>query len=798
MNNIIIYIHHSILYVLFLLILIITSCKKNKNIQESLAQQSGNTTIIGFGSPIILEDTTSVLLEDYFTYITDIDSVTSTNLNINLSHDKKELLVTLKVPTKPLSEIKIWVGKKVYSLLGKNSNKKKTRILFTLDEKYEKVTLKGEFNNWIPEPLFKKNNFYEKNFLLPPGDYQYKLIADGKEINDPDNPNTVSNGMGGTNSLLSVPKADQRKLPTLHTHKIENGQIYLKYKNLPNEIFAFWQNQRVEAKVFKDDNEIRINIPKESEHIASSFLRVWVYNKEGVSNDLLIPLQNKYPIQDPKSLNRDRLNSMIMYFTLIDRFNNGNTQNDAPIKNDRLLPIQNYMGGDLSGITKKIQDGYFKRLGINTLWLSPITQNPRKAWQEYPEPQRWYSGYHGYWPISSTKVDERFGTSEDLKALVKTAHENDMNVLLDYVCNHVHQDHSIYKAHPEWATQLDLPDGTKNIRIWDAQRLTTWFDTFLPTLDLSKPEVIDIQSDSAIYWIKEYNLDGFRHDATKHIPEAFWRTLTHKLKTEIMLPENRYIYQIGETYGSHELIKQYIGSGMVDSQFDFNLYFTARDAFIKDDIPISRAADALLASLDWYGHHHTMGNITGNHDQVRFNGLASGAVSYDEDHREAGFNRNVQIKDTKGYLTLSNYFAFVMTIPGIPTVLYGDEIGMVGAGDPDNRRMMRFANLTRFENRTRSITSQLAQLRRSRMSLMYGNLEILKADDHTLAYARSYFDETTITVINKGKERKINIPIPSHINIEGLEYQFNTAKGEIKDGNMEVIMPEESFDIWVN
>ena len=185
-------------------------------------------------------------------------------------------------------------------------------------------------------------------------------------------------------------------------------------------------------------------------------------------------------------------------------------------------------------------------------------------------------GYHGYWPISSSRVDRRFGDEALLKRLIDTAHAHGINVLLDYVANHVHQEHPLLVQHPDWITTLDLPDGRKNIRIWDEHRLTTWFDTFMPSLDLERPEVYQTMSDSALFWLEKFPLDGFRHDATKHIPEVFWRTLTRKIKERIVGPQGRSIYQIGETFGSRQLIGSYVGSGMIDAQFDFNFYFDAR------------------------------------------------------------------------------------------------------------------------------------------------------------------------------------------------------------------------------
>ena len=101
---------------------------------------------------------------------------------------------------------------------------------------------------------------------------------------------------------------------------------------------------------------------------------------------------------------RDKYTQMI-YFMLVDRFNNGNKGNDLPIDDKEVHEKANYFGGDLEGIIQKIEEGYFSELGVNTVWLSPITQNPYYAEVEYPAPHRKYSGYHGYWPISSTSID---------------------------------------------------------------------------------------------------------------------------------------------------------------------------------------------------------------------------------------------------------------------------------------------------------------------------------------------------------------------------------------------------------
>ena len=77
--------------------------------------------------------------------------------------------------------------------------------------------------------------------------------------------------------------------------------------------------------------------------------------------------------------------------------------------------------------------------------------------------------------------------------------------------------------------------------------------------------------------IKEYQFDGFRHDATKHVPSSFWKLLTKKIKNQYQLETKHDFFQIGETYGSHELVGSYVNSGQLDAQFDFNVY----DAIMK-------------------------------------------------------------------------------------------------------------------------------------------------------------------------------------------------------------------------
>jgi glycosidase len=480
---------------------------------------------------------------------------------------------------------------------------------------------------------------------------------------------------------------------------------------------------------------------------------------------------------------------------MVDRFYNANPENDKPVDDPEIHPRANYYGGDIQGITEKIKDGFFESLGINTIWVSPITQNPLGAYGLYPNPRTKFSGYHGYWPISSSQVDFRFGTSDELHQMLAEAHSRGINVILDYVANHVHQEHPLYQKHPDWATPLYLPDGTMNTEKWDEHRLTTWFDTFMPTLDLERPEVYEPMTDSALFWVTEYKFDGFRHDATKHIPEVFWRRLTQKIKENV--PRDRQIYQIGETYGSHDLISSYISSGMLNSQFDFNIYDAAVATFARQKIPFKNLNAKLLEGFSYYGWNNLMGVISGNHDKGRFISYAGGALSFDEDAKKAGWTREIGVGDPVGYKKLQMFNAFNLTIPGVPTIYYGDEFGSPGGNDPDNRKMMQFDGYNPMEQETLDITKKLTSLRRNHMALNYGTFEPLIVNEDIYSFSRMYLDELIVVVFNKSNMvRDISISLPESFSMDNVLAEFN-SEFNVNSGKVNVLLPPNSFEVFV-
>lgn len=577
-----------------------------------------------------------------------------------------------------------------------------------------------------------------------------------------------------------------------HTPK----SITVGFTEQPEQIIALWQNVQLKDDLVRiDEKGISIQPPANTSSFERSFIRVYASGGEQVFSDVLIPLKNGKAVTSAGQIDRHDPHAQILYSLMIDRFYNGNTDNDWKIDSPDVLPQVDYLGGDIKGITDKIRTGFFNDLGINTIWISPITQNPYDAWGLNLDPYTRFSGYHGYWPIYSTVIDQRFGTKDELDEMLAVAHENGLNVILDYVANHLHINSPVLQQHPDWTTPPDLPDGRKNIGIWDDERLTTWFDEHIPTLDLERPEIYQPMTDSALHWIANFDFDGFRHDATKHIPEDYWRTLTAKMKERF---PDRQLYQIGETYGSPQLIGGYVKSGMLDAQFDFNVYDRSIRNIASPEGSMKEIAKVINESLNYYGYHNLMGNITGNHDRPRFISLAGGTLAFDEDHKAAGWKRNITVGDPAGYSKLMLLEALMMTIPGVPCVYQGDEYGVPGGNDPDNRRMMRFEGYTAKEQQVLDNLKKLASLRRNSLPLIYGDLIPLSDDENTLIFTRIYMGEPVIVILNRSdKVQNRTVSLPANMDGKGLVPQFrNGTLSENENRSAELTINPLTFEIF--
>ena len=772
----------------FLVLLTITflwACNSQKNFPLPEKQ-----AIFGLASPIQLtNDITTIYLTDYIPNLQVIDSIIVPKyLDLLKYGNTGKIAVKLLDDSIPwLLTLDIYVHGTKYSIPIRKS--RKLKYTFSFDpkgKKYNSVYIRGEMNAWNPTatPLtyVLEDSTWKTRLLLEPGYYQYLLVLDGKDCLDPNNQDSVSNGIGGFNSVLKVGEPEKNIVPYLYTVDYDKKSILIASDKPFTQIQVFYQNFLLpDNMIHIAGSKVKIQIPKQAKTQKRTFVRVFAANKYGISNDLLIPLNYGLPLDKVEDITRNDYHASVMYNVFVDRFYNGDTTNDAPIRDGSVLPKANFMGGDIKGIIHVLKQGYFDTLGINMLWLSPVMPNVQGAYGFWENPKTKFSAYHGYWPINFTGVDKRFGTEEDLKELVNLLHNQGKNIIIDFVAHHVHEKSWFYQKYPKWTTNLYLPDGSLNTEKWDTHRLTTWFDVFLPTIDNSRPQVYNMVTDSALWWIKTFNLDGFRHDAAKHVPLIFWRTLTRKLKLEVEIPLNRKIYQIGETYGSPELIASYLGSGLLDAQFDFNVYDALITALAGDN-NFKNLKQVLSNSFKYYGWHNLMGYISGNQDRARFISYASGSLRFDEDAKKAGWTRNIEIEDTLGYYRMAELMAFITTIPGIPVIYYGDEIGMPGGNDPDNRRMMIFSGLDKYQKWLKSKTAELIHFRRHSLPLIYGDFQWLYVDEDVMVYARTYFDKIVIVALNRSLEKK-KVVFDLPINIVKQKFYKKLGEGFVKIEN---------------
>ena len=787
--------HCSILGVVAFLALILSSCQSRIELPHS-----SQSLITGLATPVALSpDTTVFFILDYIDEIAEIEEIIPPpGLIITPAETEEELLLIATETLSPLSYLTI-VDKsgQEYHIVLKKSDKVSYNYQFDPGaQSFSEVSLVGDINAWNPvaTPLSYDGRVWGTKLILAPGTYGYQIVINGTWQLDPSAP-SMDNGIGGTNSVLKIEGPDPDDLPFAISHAIADKHFTVSNSGASGKVLVLWENYVI-ADTLIDPN-IPIKIPGSAAKYERSHIRLLSYNERGIGNDLFIPLQYGKVIVDADLLTRSDLHTQMMYFLMVDRFFNGNQDNDRPEVDPLIHPLANFMGGDLEGVLLQLEKGYFDTLGINTVWLSPISLNPQGAYGLWDKGgvKSTFSAYHGYWPTGLSTVDPRFGGDQSLHNLVQKLHEKRKNIILDFVAHHIHESHPLYDAKKDqnWFTSLYLPDGSLNTERWDDQRLTTWFDVFLPTFNFFNPEVNDMLSDTAMHWLHTFDVDGFRHDATKHVHLDFWRALTRKVKS-YKKQTGKAVYQVGETYGTPELIASYINSGMLDAQFDFNLFDAAITTICKEESSFEDLAQRLHQSLRYYGYNHLMGNMSGNQDRARFMAYATGDIRFDEDAKLAGWTRDIERRTPEGFNRLALMHAFNLTVPGVPCLYYGDELGMTGGNDPDNRRMMYFDNWTAAEQQLFKQVKQLHHWRRNHMALLYGDLRIHRADDSAFVFSRSYFGQQAFIVLNKStKAIDVELPVKSNNN----ETQVTTFSGDKWVYGSSVKVAPLSFDIII-
>ncbi len=460
------------------------------------------------------------------------------------------------------------------------------------------------------------------------------------------------------------------------------------------------------------------------------------------------------------------------YFMLTDRFNNGDPTNDTSYgrKQDG-SKLRSYLGGDLTGITSKINSGYFDQLGVNAIWFTPPYENVHGYTDEGTG--KTYA-FHGYWIKDWTNIDANVGGHETLKELVEAAHAKGIRIVLDVIINHTgpvtemdpvwpdewvrttpqctYQDFestvtcTLVKNLPDIKTESDadveLPEGL--VEKWKAEgryeQEMKELDEFFARTGYPKAPRFYI-----IKWLTDYvrelGIDGYRVDTAKHTEPGIWAELYKEAvqafndwKTnnpDKVLDDNEF-YMVGEVYNYN--IQSGQGFNMGDSIVNFYqngfkslINFSFKGDANKDFETLFSSYDSMLSS-DALTDYSVLNYISSHDDGYPF--------------------------DKKRERTYESATKLLLT-PGASQIYYGDETGRSldipdAHGDATLRSFMNWEDLESNEE-TKALFahwSKLGQFRNKHLAVGIGNHNQISSSPYTFSRVYEEADVTDKIVVS--------------------------------------------------
>lgn len=419
-------------------------------------------------------------------------------------------------------------------------------------------------------------------------------------------------------------------------------------------------------------------------------------------------------------------------------------------------------GGTFNAFTKDIPQ--LRELGVKIIWVMPIfpiSQTKRKATggddskfaSEMPkEEQHKYLG--SYYAVSDfKKVNPEFGTIEDFRNLVKTAHDNGIYVILDWVPNHTGWDHVWIKEHPEYYTknakgEIIDPINPETGKSWG------WSD--VADLNYDNQELRKEMTADMLHWIKNENIDGFRCDVASNVPLDFWQQAIPQLRKE------KNIFMLAEAW-EPELLKD----GLFDMAYGWEAHHTMNriaqgkntvkdwDKFMTEDAKKYEANDILM-------------NFVDNHDENSWNGTVKGRLGKAEEAMTA--------------------LSYVM--PGMPLIYSGNEYGL-------NHSLKFFEkdSIPKTKGKDWELRAKLGKLKAENLALNGGkskaNYTRIKTDDdaNILAFVREKNGKKVVYIANFSSK-----PINSKVTITGEFTNYMTGKPmSLKDNEVITLQPFQYF-----
>ena len=650
------------------------------------------------------------------------------------------------------------------------------------------VLVAGDFTGWGNAPLAMVGPDAEGVFsrtlgpddgLAPGATHAYKLIVDGQWQLDPSQRRQKFDG-ACINSAFQVPDCASR--PLLEGVRLEataQGQLTAEVGLRA----AVQGTQRGSARFSLDGRWL----PAEWSEARSTYrvtaqglepgrhtLRVTAEDEDGrIATPLTLPFWVEARPFDWRSAT--------LYMALIDRFADGETANNRPASAaDRLPRANDWHGGDLQGLRAALDAGYFDTLGVNAIWLSPVNAQSDRVHGGRDDPNQRFTAYHGYWPVSARRVEPRFGGDEALRDFVRAAHGRGVRVLLDLVNNQVHEDHEYVAAQPDWFRRgcvcgIDAGCG------WSERPLDCLFAPYLPDINWRVPEAEAQFIADAESWVEDFEVDGFRIDAVKHVETTAVYNLRHRLDARFATPGAARIAMFGETAvgegdrfddgcgvrydDGYAWVSAYAGATALDGQFDFPTHHRMQWGLLTGTLGFDAFETIVQDAERRYADDAVHVRFLGSHDTNRMATRAARDPAADCRWPASGVCEHLPgtVDDPQVYARLARAFAALYTLPGMPLLYMGDEVAQPGGGDPDNRRDMLFAapleavriGLTRpnvAQSTLLEHVSALGRARRDARAIGVGERRTLIAEPDVLVVEWTSAEAAALLVINQANQ----------------------------------------------
>jgi glycosidase len=469
---------------------------------------------------------------------------------------------------------------------------------------------------------------------------------------------------------------------------------------------------------------------------------------------------------------------------------------------------RDYFGGDLAGVTQKL--AYLKSLGVTVIYLNPIF---------------WAGSNHRYDTRDYTKLDPYLGKQADFVKMVKTAHRNGIKVLLDGVFNHMSSDSPMFDRYHNWPGTGACEQTFSKYRGFFFFRkpaagepspcaggnagetfYESWFGfDSLPKLTEVfgvKRYVYDTPQSAAQKWLK-LGADGWRLDVMQDKSVDFW----HGFKAAVdRTKANTPI--VGELWKKFDVLPYVYGDTATSS-----MNYRFRDAVVSllaphafdskgfpgsgNPIPPSQFVQRMDSIREDYPDavYWTLMNLVDSHDTERILWTLTPG-----DENAAQRERNAaNLAEGKQRMKLAALIQ--MTMPGAPTIYYGDDAAVTGDDDPDDRRTYpwgdantkKFGDTRKPDTAMRAYYKSLTKMRKDNEVLRAGTLKYLVADDSAgvLAYGRKLGDHAAIVVVNSSKEaRTVHVPVAGFLPGNDLEINVGALGSSVQFLNGDFTGPD--------